>query len=361
MKSNFPTYNQSFETGEKGVTIFKGIVENDLGWIFRRNHQENDFGIDGFIDIISEKREVTGKSLAVQIKCGLSFFNEKNDIGWLFRGEDKHLNYFLNFQIPVLVVLINPNDKTAYWEKVTIENTSKKVNSWTITVPQNQLIEYSSKEKLKGIVGPTTDYVSQFDNYWELNKRMQESGIFLIAIDKSEIVSLETEPIESLFQRFESNKELLISLRGKVNFLIFGYDDDKRELFQIPEVRVWAKFIIPRVKYWAYFLDMDGEFNGMKTLHICGHKINNLNKMSDSQGHSIEVDVEETLEFMQNLFGWLNELCDKHGISDEANIEQSGKLMRLLFGDEITNRVLANTTHNQNPENQQLKANANHH
>jgi hypothetical protein len=43
------------------------FVNRELGWVFRPVHQENYFGIDGYIDVV-ESGEITGASLAVQIK-----------------------------------------------------------------------------------------------------------------------------------------------------------------------------------------------------------------------------------------------------------------------------------------------------
>jgi hypothetical protein len=45
--SPFPKINSSSLTGEIGTTILKKLVETKLGWLYRQNHQENDFGIDG--------------------------------------------------------------------------------------------------------------------------------------------------------------------------------------------------------------------------------------------------------------------------------------------------------------------------
>ena len=110
-----PKYDGPAKKGEEGATIVKAIVEEDLKWIFRKNHQENDFGIDAYIDLITDKNYVTGKSIAIQIKTGDSYFKEQNETGWIFRGKLKHLNYYLNHDIPVIIVLVDDQNKSAYW------------------------------------------------------------------------------------------------------------------------------------------------------------------------------------------------------------------------------------------------------
>ena len=47
-----------------------------LGWLFQRNHQEHDFGIDAQIELVTADGYLTGQLLAVQIKYGKSFFQE---------------------------------------------------------------------------------------------------------------------------------------------------------------------------------------------------------------------------------------------------------------------------------------------
>jgi len=37
--------------------------------------------------------QVTGQILAVQIEYGKSFFQEKNRLGYIYRGDEKHFNY----------------------------------------------------------------------------------------------------------------------------------------------------------------------------------------------------------------------------------------------------------------------------
>jgi len=47
---------------------------------FQKKSSRNDFGIDAYFDIITERYKLTGKSIAVQIKSGDSYF--KNLMNW---------------------------------------------------------------------------------------------------------------------------------------------------------------------------------------------------------------------------------------------------------------------------------------
>ena len=92
MNDGFPKYTHSARQGEAGVNFVAKIISNEFGWIFRRIHQEHDFGIDGQIEIVGDDRSITGQILAVQIKHGPSFLSEKTRWGYIYRGEVKHFN-----------------------------------------------------------------------------------------------------------------------------------------------------------------------------------------------------------------------------------------------------------------------------
>ena len=93
MTAGFPLYNKQHFTGEIGVNEVSKIVNEQFGWIFRRNPAEYDFGIDGYVDVVSVEGAVTGQCFAIQIKSGQSYFKTKTLNGYTFYGEEKHLNY----------------------------------------------------------------------------------------------------------------------------------------------------------------------------------------------------------------------------------------------------------------------------
>jgi hypothetical protein len=106
--TELPKAKPSKKMEKKGLGILKEIVEEKLEWFYRENHLEDDYGIDGFFDIISESGQITGKTISFQLKTGPSYLKEENEIGFVYRGENKHLNYYSNYDLPVLIILIDP-------------------------------------------------------------------------------------------------------------------------------------------------------------------------------------------------------------------------------------------------------------
>jgi len=138
-----------------GVYSVAKIFCEDLGWIFREQ-PISDFGIDGFVEITSiganlSNRIPIGKLIGVQIKSGRSFFKKSDDQNYIFRGMKKHLNYWLHYSIPVIIILYDKETNSAYWESVN-ESTVHLVNkTFKINIPKTNLLNYGCKESLKSL------------------------------------------------------------------------------------------------------------------------------------------------------------------------------------------------------------------
>ena len=84
--------------------------------------QLGDQGVRTVDRIVSEDRDrrVTGRMVAAQIKCGKSWFVEptSDGSGWTYRGELRHLNYWLGHSLPVILVLCDPDTGDCYFTHV---------------------------------------------------------------------------------------------------------------------------------------------------------------------------------------------------------------------------------------------------
>jgi hypothetical protein len=111
----FPQFARSAKLGNLGVSIVSAIVDEKFGWLFRRIHQEHDFGIDGQIDVVTEEGFVTGQMLGCQIKNGPSHFGESNRWGYVYRGKTKHFSYLASCPLPVLIIICEPETREGFW------------------------------------------------------------------------------------------------------------------------------------------------------------------------------------------------------------------------------------------------------
>jgi Domain of unknown function (DUF4365) len=101
-----------------GVHGVATLIIDALGWKFREQH-ESDWDIDAIVEVAVDDVP-TGRLIALQIKSGQSYFDEVSpSADWVLRGPKRHLSYWLEHQLPVLVVLFDPRTQSAYWVQVT--------------------------------------------------------------------------------------------------------------------------------------------------------------------------------------------------------------------------------------------------
>lgn len=119
----------------------------DFNWL-EREQPISDYGIDMHIEILNDGFP-TGQLIGVQIKSGESYFSETNEKSIVYRGENKHLNYWQFHSIPVLIVLYNPKDDKIYYEKILRNNTVKTESAWKIHIPKTNILTKESKESIE--------------------------------------------------------------------------------------------------------------------------------------------------------------------------------------------------------------------
>lgn len=123
-----------------------------MGWIFREQ-AISDHGIDAHVEVVEDDK-VTGRLLALQIKSGLSWFKETSELGYVYRGEPRHLNYWTEHSLPVILVLYDDARKQAWWCAVSDRHVCQHEKSWSIVVPFSQLLDESAIEPLRSMSLP---------------------------------------------------------------------------------------------------------------------------------------------------------------------------------------------------------------
>jgi len=117
-------------------------------------------------------------------------------------------------------------------------------------------------------------------------------------------------------------REIVMSMKDKVEFSVHGYDDDPRELYEIPEVLEFLRQLDEVWPYWMLFQHPNHSW--LQILCIC---LSNGKK--NNQGF-LEFDSDLLSKNMNRWFLALNELSHKFAISLEINKAVSEKAMRIL-------------------------------
>lgn len=153
-----------------GVSATEKII-NQMGLIFREQPTD-DYGIDAQIETI-ENGYATGKLIAVQIKSGASFFNEKTSDSIIYRGERKHYDYWLNHSLPVIIVLYDPINDICYWNVVNLKTAILTPKNWKIEIPLKNLL-IDAKPKLFELADNLTEYEKKFNAFLFAKPWMKE-------------------------------------------------------------------------------------------------------------------------------------------------------------------------------------------
>jgi hypothetical protein len=137
----------SARTASIGVTQTRRAVES-LGWLFREQPTE-DYGIDAHAEVVDEEM-VRGRLLALQIKSGLSWFEEPGPDGWWFRPDAAHVQYWTNHSLPVVVVLYHPETERCHWQLVNRETlVATSTGGWKLLVPEGHVRDENARRPLQ--------------------------------------------------------------------------------------------------------------------------------------------------------------------------------------------------------------------
>ena len=119
----------------------------------------------------------------------------------------------------------------------------------------------------------------------------------LYIISRFEVERLYTDRIMNDFRPDEESLIVKHSM-GKVTFMIDGYNDDKREVWDIPEVRRFITKIHNDYPCWLYFSAF--ESNWLKVVFSC---------ISENKSMPCLISITEVQSFFMPQFDCLEKLC----------------------------------------------------
>ena len=190
-------------TERLGVIETDRIVTKEIDWIFREQPLI-DVGLDAIIEQ-SEEGNPTGKFVAVQIKSGKGNFQlSENKI--IYYVSNIHYNYWLNLDIPIILVAHFPDSNKTYWQEINEQNLKKTKKHWKLEIPTTQEFNEKSKKRLTNILSIKSKKSFVFELY---KGKIEPDSIFDIVED----VNCITDSIENI----NNFINLLLGLKGKTD------------------------------------------------------------------------------------------------------------------------------------------------
>ena len=110
-----------------------------------------------------------------------------------------------------------------------------------------------------------------------------------------------------------------INYEGKLNFFVSGYEDDSRQLFEIPDVVKYIDFLDRCFPHWFYFFVKTLPKRRSPFSLLLSLKLNARRISDDGVVGKIAFDPKEFEEFMNIHFFYLNELTESLGLTEAEN------------------------------------------
>lgn len=131
------------QTDRSGIHAV-GAIFTKLNWVFREQ-PTSDYGIDAQAEKINVDGKAGGKLIALQIKTGASYFRERRG-GFVFYGEERHRDYWVNHSLPVFLILHNPVSGLTLWQRIERHLIEEGDNGrWAIGIPANQTLDEANE------------------------------------------------------------------------------------------------------------------------------------------------------------------------------------------------------------------------
>ncbi|WP_020482322.1 DUF4365 domain-containing protein [Methylomonas sp. MK1] len=240
MTNAFPKRLTTDKISEIGVNLVSTIINDIYGWVFRKTHLEHDYGVDAYIDFVTDDGFVTGKFIAAQIKTGQSYLSKNGNTHWYVDSKE-HLNYFLNLPVPILLIVCDPDKKECFWARLDKDHIDFREKNWRHPIPKNQRLSSTYKDSIIKIFGKIEDHISDFERDNELMEMTSNDSFIQYCIPKYDIEKRNIRNLRDFISRITRNEKLTLAVQGRLYICTYGYEDDIREVHQIKEVRRWVK------------------------------------------------------------------------------------------------------------------------
>jgi hypothetical protein len=162
-----------------------------------------------------------------------------------------------------------------------------------------------------------------------MKRNSNEHDLILCEISRHDIELFDFENILTVLNKL---KEEPANYVGKFAFIVSGYDNDKREIYEIPEIRSYFAFLDRTFPYWLFFFNLNLPTNQspLMLLISCLMDVEVLYEESDKKKF-IKVDMPQLTEFIQSHLPYFNEMIDKAGISEEVEEQIFNNMMQHVY------------------------------
>lgn len=148
-----------------------------------------------------------------------------------------------------------------------------------------------------------------------------QEPVYLV-ISRQQVESGDTQEPMSFLQFIIVSPDHALEFMGRVSLIIDGYNDDARELFEVPEVRRYMKALDDQWTNWFFFLSQADD--SIKILESC------LCDTIEVIPGVVSIDLEQMERYLTRHFSALNRLCEALGIPEQISQVISEGIIALI-------------------------------
>lgn len=171
----------------------------------------------------------------------------------------------------------------------------------------------------------------------------------MVPIPKMDVLMEDFSNIETLIENIASDREKLFEMRNSWEVFFMGYDDDPREIPDIPEVVNWIEQSVEAGIPWFYFMRGEQDSLGLITFMICCGSEHDPNHPG-----RYNFERDRILAFIKKNLNNLEDFAEKYDIPDEVGCAATDDIMGMVHS------VLQGSMDQENPaekmnRNKQIK------
>ena len=308
---------------EKDVALYKKCVSYIMG----EKQLNNTVSIYAmFMDLFcyKESEEVHYYHFNNSSECSIDFF----------RIAPFRLREIDTYYCALRVIMINSFAflVIVYDEKMSQDEIAKIDECVTNSYPNSKQLGNNEKVNLKKdrkIWGDSLFTANILhDNFMMKRVQPNENEFYVIIISKKEILAMDYEQIQGLIVAKMQTKDDMLHYYQRFEIAVEGYNDDKRELYQVPE---FQKYIIGLIEiYPAIIWYLNLELNFFRALVFSYINGNSIVDYSDDTRY-IDVIQDKGAELMEKCFIGVNKLTNKCVLDNCYNEKISKLLTKHLY------------------------------
>jgi hypothetical protein len=156
-------------------------------------------------------------------------------------------------------------------------------------------------------------------------KNFGEDTPMIVPIRHDYLNALDTKPLVDFLNMLLADAETVRAFRGRIGFDLEGFENEKRDPEDIPELRNYLRAVSDKFPYWFWFMETRSPRLKLLLHCLCDAEF----RTDIGKEHVLrKYSREDLAHFMNKYGGALNELKERIGLSDaevETRIKQIKK------------------------------------